>query len=464
MSDALSSDQRDTEGDSIKFLYKGKELLESNSLEEAKKNLEKAYELDGENQTTRNLLGLVHFKLGELEQAQELYQQLINENEEEPTLRVNLAMVHIKQERFEDAKEELEHALSLAPDYEKAHSYLGLAYSKLGWYEQARDEFELAGQGNMVRKMEERIAEMHARDGEQAEPVAQAGSEERTLAEVAAEGMAELDQDGFPFISAEKEPKGTTGKASKDDDSWSTFDPSFPSLSAAPMAQIQDEVGPVDPFAKPPQCALIEDFCNAVQLDAGGGGPIRTSSDGLLVVDVENEGHSRVQGLVAVDGDLSFAVECKRFRGRVTDRIFGERDNPILMLRGNGRIFLSPEDGQFTILLLDNNVAYFREEKVFAFGGGLVWENGRLPSEVSSDINLVHFWGSGVVVLRSDKAPRARNVAEGEAVRVSLSSLLGWHGPLIPAVTAVPEFPHREGEDSALVQFTGSGGVLISVS
>src|SRR5712692_7131952 len=80
----------------LQLLCRGGELLAAGKVVEAKDQLEKAFNLQPENEEGKNLLGLTYFKLGLYERAAQLYENLVQENPADPTLRVNLGLVYLK--------------------------------------------------------------------------------------------------------------------------------------------------------------------------------------------------------------------------------------------------------------------------------------------------------------------------------------------------------------------------------
>ncbi len=139
-------------------LYKGGEFLASGRADEAREHLEKAHQLEPQNEKAQNLLGLTYFKLGLYDRAAEVYQRLVNENPTDATLRVNLGLVFLKTNDLERCVHEFRTATEIDPAHKKAHNYLGLALAQQGTYAQAQEHFVLAGSEQMAQKMSRAIS------------------------------------------------------------------------------------------------------------------------------------------------------------------------------------------------------------------------------------------------------------------------------------------------------------------
>jgi uncharacterized protein (AIM24 family) len=93
------------------------------------------------------------------------------------------------------------------------------------------------------------------------------------------------------------------------------------------------------------------------------------------------------------------------------------------------------------------------------FTSGLVWENGRLPSEADRDLDIVHLRGSGRVVLGSKKPILAVTVKADAPVMVHATRLVGWTGQLVPYRAPLPGLP-EPARRVPVVRFEGTGTVL----
>jgi uncharacterized protein (AIM24 family) len=178
-----------------------------------------------------------------------------------------------------------------------------------------------------------------------------------------------------------------------------------------------------------------------------------------IVVHVHGEMLARLDGLVASWGSLNIKPELKRFRGKATDKPFGEGARRMLRASGQGRFVISREGRRFTALELGDEPAYFREETLFAFEESLLFENGRVPSRAGTDLHLVHLRGHGRLLLCTLGQPRSAEVVRGEPLRIPMDQLVGWHGPniqprLVPICEEAPEL-------GVALELAGEGRALV---
>jgi Flp pilus assembly protein TadD/uncharacterized protein (AIM24 family) len=410
------------------------ESLQAGDPGKARTTIEKALRFRPRHQRARNLLGLSLFKLGELEKAETIYRGLIEDSPADPTLRVNLGLVFLKAGKAPEAVKCFETTLDLSPDYKKAQNYLGLALAQKGEYARAGELFQKAGNDAMAQRMSQQLAAAPIRD----------------VAQTAADA---IDQ-GRPFKQA-----GTTGPVAAKADvrqgkGWVATGPRapVPTPQSAPAPVVPAPVVEVEP-------SDLAEFTGKFKLDV----PMGEGGFGIgpseVVVEVAGEMLTRLDGLVASWGQLSLKPELKRFRGKATDKPFGEGARRMLRASGNGRFVVSREGRHFTAIELGDEPAYFREEMLFAFQESIVFENGRVPSKNGYDLHLVHLRGRGRLMLVTAGLPKSVELTKGEPLRIPMDQLVGWHGPLIqprivPIVEEAPELGvalELSGEGMALV-------------
>jgi tetratricopeptide (TPR) repeat protein len=410
------------------YLYKGGELLSAGNIEQAREVLEKAFKLQPKNAKAQNLLGLTYFKLGAFDRAAEIYELLVRDNPVDPTLRVNLGLVYLKQNALQRATREFETAVDLAPDHKKAQNYLGLAYAQAGEYARAKDCFVAAGSLTMAEKMEQAL-----RDPSKApRPI----SDSRPPAKREAQEDIDVDIDVEP--AAAESAEGASG--------WGRETAPVPAESPPPPAAAPGVLLPLPELARssalPAAAATFEVWPDA------------------LAVRVRGEVLSRLEGLVAMSGSVRCTPEMKRFRGKATDKAFGDGERRMVRASGEGVLYFAPRGRVFVPFELAEESAYFREDAVFAFEETLVFENGRVPSKVAPDLHLVHLRGKGRVLLSVPTPLRSMAVSTGAPVLVPLSVMVGWHGPLTPRVVGIPD----EADGPVIlpaVELTGEGNVLL---
>lgn len=462
-------------------LAQGTEALAQGNPADARNALEKALRYKPRNQRARNLLGLSLFKLGELAKAEEIYRSLIEDHPADPTLRVNLGLVFLKSTLSADAVRCFETALDLAPDHQKAQNYLGLALAQKGELSRAREWFLKAGNDAMAERMDQALQQAPLR--EVAQDASEALSSEKPFQAAvesppppaAAKKRDTLEMARPAGLEAppqrETPPQGTrwvaTGPAS------TVAPPVAPKVEATPVGRmVLNTPEPSQPPAATPSQAAAEatgapmgtmaQFTNSSRMtmptEQGGNFAIGPSE---VLIQVRGEVLTRLDGLVASWGSVILKPELKRFRGKATDKPFGDGPRRMLRAAGEGRFVVAREGRTFTAMELGDEPAYFREEGLFAFEESILFENGRVPSKAGADLHLVHLRGHGKLLIVTHGVPRSVEVQRGEALRIPMDQLVGWHGPLIqprlvPIVEEAPEL-------GVALELAGEGRALIDV-
>ncbi len=450
----------------LQHLAKGGELLSSGKTSEAKDVLEKAYKLQPKNQKAQNLLGLAYFKQGTFERAAEIYEALVRDNPVDPTLRVNLGLVYLKTNALQRATREFETAVDLAPDHKKAHNYLGLAYAQGGEYARAKDSFVAAGSLTMAERMERAL-----RDPSKA-PRVGALDEEKTASPAA--GLASKGKKRAPKVVEAKEAEVEVAIEVESAPQPEALEAEGGNPEPAPEGQ-GETVEPAGQAMEPPAAAepglallsgheavpVLTELTRVLAYSAPDGpGPFEVSADGLMV-QVQGEVLARLEGLVGAVGALQYVPEMKRFRGKATDKPFGDSERRMVRVSGNGTLLYAPRDAVYTPFELNEESAYFREDLVFAFQESIVFENGRVPSKIAPDLHLVHLRGKGKVLLCLPAQLRSVAIATGFPCAVPLPVLVGWHGTLTPRVVGIPEESEGTTPIVPTVELSGDGFALL---
>jgi uncharacterized protein (AIM24 family) len=188
--------------------------------------------------------------------------------------------------------------------------------------------------------------------------------------------------------------------------------------------------------------------------------PFEVRSD-LVLITVRDELLTRLSGLLAYGGGVVFKPERKRFRGRLTDRGFGDGPEQMTRANGNGILMLDPNKRIFLATQIGGASAYFREDVVFAFEKSLAFENGRLPSDMTPDLDLVYLRGQGEVLLCLGGPLRSVEVTSVRAVTVPLENMVGWYGSLTPRISILA-FDENGKVIRAGVELSGDGFLLFS--
>jgi len=190
-------------------------------------------------------------------------------------------------------------------------------------------------------------------------------------------------------------------------------------------------------------------------------GPFLIDSEAVAIV-VQGEILTRVVGLVAQSGQLEMTPQNRRFRGRTSDQTFGDGEAQMMRVEGKGRLVVQVPRRTLVSVDLDDESAYFLEGTVFGFEEPVAFENGRVPSDVAPDLDLVHLRGKGKVLLSLPGALRSLEVTEHDPVTVPLTNVVGWHGNLSPRV--VPLARDKSGKAiRAGIELSGEGFALLSM-
>ncbi|HET7824520.1 MAG TPA: tetratricopeptide repeat protein [Anaeromyxobacter sp.] len=392
-------------------LKRGSELLVKGEAEPARASLERALELRPKDAKVLGLLGQSYYKLSRFDDAARVWQRLVDDNPVEPAARVNLGLAFLKAKRFLDAVKQLEIALDLNPEHKKAMGYLGLALLESGNLTRAREWFQKAGSDQMVARCDELIAGRAAA----AQPV-QAAS---------APGTAEARE----VAAAAPEPLRTPAPGSV-------------------TAYRSSDGGSREVLAAWAAARLVHPPA----------GETFSVSPGALAVVVHREVRVRLDGLFATQGRVALAGEMKRFRGRPTDKTFGEGPTRMHRASGDGVLLFRTGRRRFTALDLGPDAAYLREEALFGFEDGIAYENGRVPSTISGELHLVHLRGRGRFLLATAGDPVTVDVLPSSPLKVPLAALVGWIGGLTPRVCALVE--DDQAPVVAAVELTGEGRVI----
>jgi len=469
----------------LEALYRGGELLQQGQVTEAREHLERAYQMRPADEKAKNLLGLAYFKLGDFVRAAEVYEALVRENGADPTLRVNLGLVYLKSNQLTRAVREFETAVELQPGHLKAHNYLGLALAQAGQYGRAREHFVKAGSEAMAEKMAKALA---AEARPVPVPPRPAPTETKVpglTQELPVVSMSELGArpaaPPIPLNEAVQPPASPPSPpvAAAPLPTFGNGEPAsvqqFPAASAPaapPVAPASAEPAPapktIREAVKPPAGEAPHPSIRPTELTTiagklpGDGSRTFTVTPEAVRVEVRGEVLVRTAGLLGWTGLIEAKAEFKRFRGRVTDKPFGWGPARMHRLVGTGTAWLGVMGRTFLAVDLGDESVYLREDWVFGFEEPVMFENGRVPSEVAPDLDLVHLSGVGQVLLALPGPLRSTEVRHDAPVTVPLQHWVGWQGQLSPRVVALG-WEGPEGTPAPAVELSGEGVALLCV-
>lgn len=232
-------------------------------------------------------------------------------------------------------------------------------------------------------------------------------------------------------------------------------------VSPAPPPPQVRQVPPGLSLRREVEVPLLKEYAPVVALGGANAEQPFTVGLGGLAARVHGELLTRLEGLVGFTGQLLFQPEMKRFRGRMTDKPFGEGFTRMVRATGHGTLFIEPGEKRiFQAIDLGDESAYFRDECVFAFEEPVMFENGRVPSDVAPDLDLVHLRGNGKVLLNLAGPLRSVPVTLEDPATVPLTHLVGWQGNLTPKVISLLQGAEGEILKTA-VELTGEGFALL---
>jgi len=466
----------------LEALYRGGELLQQGQMNEARDHLERAYQMRPRDEKAKNLLGLAYFKLGDFVRAAEVYEALVRENGVDPTLRVNLGLVYLKSNQLTRAVREFETAVDLQPGHLKAHNYLGLALAQAGQYGRAREHFVKAGSEAMAEKMakalaaEARPAPVPPRPAAPPPGVPEAKvpglTQELPVVTGAQLGAAPEPPappvpvpvpaaplptfgNGQVQLASTASGSGTEPRAAPPPGERASPPPSAPESTLREMTR-GTLADPLHPVVRPAELSTV-----AGKLPGDGSRTFLVTPEAVRV-EVQGEVLVRTSGLLGWTGVIEARAEFKRFRGRVTDKPFGWGPARMHRLVGTGTAWLGVMGRTFLAIDLGDESVYLREDWVFGFEEPVTFENGRVPSEVAPDLDLVHLSGVGQVLLALPGPLRSTEVRPEAPVTVPLQHWVGWQGQLSPRVVALG-WEGPEGTPAPAVELSGEGVALLCV-
>jgi hypothetical protein len=493
------------------LLTEGSEHLQGGRIDEARVHFERALTIFPTSEQALNLLGLALFRLGHLERARQIFSDLVHQNPVEPSLRLNLAMVFLKQGRLDDAHDELSHVLDLNPDHPRAASYMGLVLEKKGQLDRAADFYERAG--NKKRADEIRTfaptktgtfpipnltamgvqqlpssgppgpAAMRAAANGSVAPTqaaSQAASQPASQpASPAAPAATTATPRTMPPVPIEPAPSATVSLVPRAAAS-PALAPGHAPTTPPTMPMTTPPTMPPTPSSAPASSASVPTSTVTAPSTSAEGAALRPvtelvlgslahrtldgqrlviSDDGLLTFPIVDNGYVRSDLLLGLSGSFAVEVVHRRYRGKKTDSVFGGADAAIAGLSGKGFAVVALGELLATSVKLAQEELYLVEAGVVGFSSGLSWENGRLPSEIDRDLDIVHLRGTGHVVLATKRPLVAVVVTKEAPCMLHATRLLGWSGSLVPSRGPLPGLPDNV-RRVPTVRFEGTGIVF----
>lgn len=421
-------------------LQRAGELLRGDKLDEAEREIENALRIRANDLRARNLRGLLLFRAARYDEALAVYHELCAVHPTDAALRLNLGLVELRIGRHAEAAENLRRVVLVEPENVRAQGYLGLALMRAGELAAARDAFHRAGQEELARQVEERMAHL----GEEAVAA------RLDLRRAANEGEKALDGEQ-PFGAVELEPPVDEARRGG---AWQLRVPG--ERPPLPGPEGPAPAGRFEPLLLSPPLPVAA-FATARLLRAGAmGEPFALAEGGMLVVRVDGKLPTRTFGAIASSGQLSFEPMRRRVRGQPNEEPFGDGADAMFYATGHGLVVVAPRGAKFTALALADDIVYVRETALYAFEETLHWENGRVPGGGPDSMRVVQFRGHGRIVLRAARAAFSLKIEPEQPMYVEATALLGWIGRVVPRV-----LHGQDGEPTPYVECSGEGVLIL---
>jgi len=450
-----------TEEEFLKLFKEGRELFDNGKIEDAMRTLEKAHRLSPSSEGVENLLGMIYFNIGDFPKAEIIYKKLLKRNPNNLTLRVNLGLIFFKTEKYFDAIRELNEALNIKPNYDKAHNYLGLVYAELGKYKTAREEFLRAGSRSMARKMESIIAgvikpdfykkkkEEEKEKRDQSNQVIQIG--DLTLDPELKEMLSDFEKEGKIAESRDRSnvehirldlDKNGLVEAKSADKYETGSDGKKPAREPKTESQREERGG---------------------QEDYVGKSEFSITDNNHLEIIFSGHTFARSGGLVTAEGNLDFETTRKSHKGKLSEDALGGEENPIMKIKGKGKVLISPGDRRITVFTLDTEkVFYVKESSILSFQSGISWENGSIKLSKEDTLEILQIKGNGDFAVISKRSPVTRDIVEGSPFKVKAGAFIGWQGKITPRVVNISQNKdENKAVDIPFIEFAGKGKVII---
>jgi len=498
----------------------GRSYLEEGNIEEALSILGALYQSMPEEKSVRILLAMALSHAERWIDAEALYLKLIEDYPREILLRIRLATLYIQLERHVEAREWLEATLEIEPNSQELHRILAMLYLRLGEYSLAKHTIELAdddelrqllhimlqevgisedeltdqhelSQNNLTEKesVEDSFSTGHELDFLDSTPEDLQSPSEEEVSFIREEINSSSGGHELDFIPEEEYEEPTQEISIR-----GSVDGALPVVVIPPTEESETEkelqseeyVREDYPFAVEHGSFSIpkeKRITNPLGLMRGEGStPLWLDlpqlfdeseqefvllNDGRLLVQVlaDKKVYLRLRDLVLLSGSPELNVESKRFQGNPVEQVFGPRRNPVVRIDGKCQLLLQAQKEGYrsSVVLADEETAYFREGSILGFSSDIEWENGRVPSSLKNveDLALDQFWGRGELILESKGPIWGIPANEGQRVRVEYSKLVGWVGSLIPHIVSGDTISSSV-KSKIFIDFEGNGGVLIS--
>ena len=251
------------------------------------------------------------------------------------------------------------------------------------------------------------------------------------------------------------------------------------SFSAPPVptiSRITDAVSPVRPVAEPridvpsvvPPAVDRDLEAAPALLPSPGDPPVAWHPSGVVLVrgPATRRGRRsvvRLDALRVVSGSASTRVLHRRTRDAETREVLGGLGSPFVRVAGDTQLVLGARPEQrLALLAVEEDLAFVREDMLVGFELALQYENGRVPLEpgAAEESAVVQFRGSGMVVVDVPGELASLPSGPDRPLIARREWIVGWFGRLVTRALSSTESP---GGHRGLIGFWGEGTVLVCI-
>ncbi|MEZ4260996.1 MAG: tetratricopeptide repeat protein [Polyangiaceae bacterium] len=206
-----------------------------------------------------------------------------------------------------------------------------------------------------------------------------------------------------------------------------------------------------------PAARLVDE--TAIQLPDEGS--VLMHPSGLALVRLGASGFSaRLEAIRATPSGSLVRVLERRSSGRTTGESFGGVASPVARVDGEGVLLLGPRPNRkLSSFLLEEEIAFVREEVLLGFASELEYENGRVTTGEGEWVAVVQLKGRGAVLTEVLGEVLSLKVTAQRGMIVRKEALLGWLGRLVPRALPPGEAPAGQ---RGLVSFAGEGTLIMA--
>ena len=454
-------------------LYRGSELLQDNSVDEAKVELERALAFQPKEPQGQALLGIVYFRLGLYPRAIEIYEELERACPRDLPPKINLALCYLKTGQTLHARERLEQIVALDPTHRRAWGYLGLVYQRLGDFDKAQVAFERAERPKLAERMQQmrsmQLDDVPANGGAPSPPTAlpelSNADVQRALAPPSVPPPSAPDAAAPPPAAELPKPPGVPGRHGSVSRPPTRGGHAIP-VSVSPRSSSEISVpprsaGPVAPGTRVIVPPLATRLVRDTEMVFPENPRVVLHANGTVLVRVDRKFCVRPEWIQAISWDtipLRMRRLFRSVRAQPTDEPLGGATRRIVACEGSGRLVIAAQaNAHLVVFGVDGERVYVREEHLVGFDGTIDYENGKLTIQDGDYAQMVQLTGSGSVIIQSRHGLDSLAVAQERPLLIRADQVMGWVGRLLPRSVGVEESP---GSMPGFVSFSGDGAVL----